>query len=123
MTIPVEQPGEHGAVLIAVLVILMMLSALSAALLINGRTGALIAYNERAGAQAGAAAEAALNHAVELVTTFIAERNANGFANAEARLTRCSRVRTGTRAPSPTTAAWARAPASRQPSRLPLVPS
>lgn len=84
MTIPVEQPGERGAVLIAVLLILMMLSALSAALLINGRTGVLIAYNERAGTQAGAAAEAGLNHAVELVTTFIAERNANGFASADA---------------------------------------
>ena len=84
MRIPVEQPGERGAVLTAVLLILMMLSALSAALMVNVRTEALIAYNERAGSQAAAAAEAGLNHATELATTFIAEWSASGFLSAEA---------------------------------------
>ena len=77
------RPGERGAALIAVLLLLMMLSALSAALVVNGQTETLISYNERAATQAGAAAEAGLNHAVELATTFIRDWNDNGFASIE----------------------------------------
>ncbi len=75
----VEQPNERGSALILVLLVLMMMSALTAALAVNGQTETLISRNQRAGAQAQAAAEAGLNHAVELATTYIFEWNANGF--------------------------------------------
>ena len=69
----VEQSNERGSALILVLLVLMMMSALTAALTVNGRTETLISRNQRAGAQAQAAAEAGLNHAVKLATTFIFE--------------------------------------------------
>ena len=75
----VEQPNERGSALILVVLVLMMMSALTAALTVNGQTETLISRNQRAGAQAQAAAEAGLNHAVELATTYIFEWNANGF--------------------------------------------
>ena len=79
-----EQQGERGAALIAVLLLLMMLSGLSAALVVNGQTETLISRNERAGTQAEVAAEAGLNHAVELVTTYIADWSANGHDSVDA---------------------------------------
>ena len=82
--LPSGRRDERGAALIAVLLLLMMLSGLSAALVVNGETETLISRNERAGMQAGAAAEAGLNHAVELATTFIGDWSANGFLSAEA---------------------------------------
>ncbi len=75
----VEQPNERGSALILVLLVLMMMSALTAALTVNGQTETLISRNQRSGAQAQAAAEAGLNHAVELATTYIFEWNANGW--------------------------------------------
>ncbi len=75
----VEPPNERGSALILVVLVLMMMSALTAALTVNGQTETLISRNQRAGAQAQAAAEAGLNHAVELATTYIFEWNANGF--------------------------------------------
>ena len=80
----VGRPDERGAALIAVLLLLMMVSGLAAALVVNGQTQTLISRNERAGTQASAAAEAGLNHAVEVATTFIADWNANGYASADA---------------------------------------
>jgi hypothetical protein len=80
----VEQPDERGSALIGVLLLLMMMSALAAALGVSGQTETLISRNQRSGAQAQAAAEAGLNHAVELATTYIFEWNANRFANVEA---------------------------------------
>ncbi len=67
----VEQPTERGSALILVLFVLMMMSALTAALTVSGQTETLISRNQRSGAQAQAAAEAGLNHAVELATTYI----------------------------------------------------
>jgi hypothetical protein len=55
----------------------MMMSALAAALGVSGQTETLISRNQRSGAQAQAAAEAGLNHAVELTTTYIFEWQAN----------------------------------------------
>jgi len=78
----VEQPDERGSALIGVLLLLMMMSALAAALAVSGTTETLISGNQRAGAQAEAAAEAGLNHAVELATTYIFEWKSNGFASA-----------------------------------------
>jgi type IV pilus assembly PilX-like protein len=67
----VGRPGERGSALIGVLLLLMMMSALVAALGVNGRTETLISRNQYSEAQAHAAAEAGLNHAVELATNYI----------------------------------------------------
>ena len=75
---------QRGSALIGVTLLLMMISALAAALAVNGYTETLISHNEQVGMQAGAAAEAGLNHAVELATTFIDDWNTNGFASSDA---------------------------------------
>ena len=80
----VEQPHERGSAIVGVVLLLMMLSGLAAALTVNGQTEAFISRNQREETQASAAAEAGLNHAVELATTFIAQSNANGFASTDA---------------------------------------
>ena len=80
----VEQPNERGSALIGVLLVLILMSTLAAALAVSGRTETLVSRNQRSGAQAQAAAEAGLNHAVELATTYIFKWNANGFADVDA---------------------------------------
>jgi hypothetical protein len=80
----VEHPSERGSALLGVLLMMMMMSALGAALAVNGHTETLISRNQRSATQATVAAEAGLNHAVELATTFISQWKANGFANVEA---------------------------------------
>ena len=75
----VERRDERGSALIGVLLLLMMMSALTTALATSGQTETLISRNQRSGAQAQAAAEAGLNHAVGVVLTNIGQWNANGF--------------------------------------------
>ncbi|MBI4888897.1 MAG: hypothetical protein HY824_17490 [Acidobacteria bacterium] len=70
--------------LIGVLLLLMMMSALAAALTVSGQTETLIVRNELAAAQAQAAAEAGINHAAEVVTQYIWDWKALGFANVDA---------------------------------------
>ena len=82
----VELPGERGSALLGVLLLLMMVSALAAALGVSGQTETLISRNQRSAAQAQAAAEAGLNHAAELATAYIFEWKANGLPNVEAAL-------------------------------------
>jgi hypothetical protein len=77
----VQRASERGSALVGVLLLLMMMSALVAALAVGGQTETLISRNERANAQARAAAEAGLNHAVELATTYIFRWSANGFGS------------------------------------------
>jgi cytoskeletal protein CcmA (bactofilin family) len=79
-----ERPGERGSALLAVLLLLMMMSALVAALSVNGRVETAISRNQRSATQAQVAAEAGLNHAVELATTFVFQWKTNGFADADA---------------------------------------
>jgi Tfp pilus assembly protein PilX len=79
-----HRPGERGSALVTVLLLLMLMSALVAALGMNGQTETFISRNEKAAVLGQAAAEAGLNHAVELATTYIFEFNANGFADADA---------------------------------------
>jgi hypothetical protein len=75
--------NERGSSLLGVVLLLMLMSALAAALGVSGETETLISRNQRNGAQAQAAAEAGLNHAVELAVTYIFEWKANGFADSE----------------------------------------
>jgi hypothetical protein len=76
-----QRQGERGIALVAVLLLLMMMSALGMALAVNGETETLIARNQIAGMQAQAAAEAGLNHAVEVATQYIFDWKSNGFAS------------------------------------------
>ena len=77
----VEHAGERGSALLGVLLLLMTMSALAAAMSVNGHTETAISRNERSAAQAQVAAEAGLNHAVELATTFIFQWKANGLVD------------------------------------------
>ena len=80
----VERPGERGSALLGVLMLLLLMSALTAALGVNGQTETLLSRNQRAATQATVAAKAGLNHAVELATTYINQWEANGLADVDA---------------------------------------
>ena len=68
--------------LVAVLLLLMMMTALAGALSVGSQTETFISRNENSGALAQAAAEAGLNHAVELAVTYIFQYKSNGFGSA-----------------------------------------
>ena len=113
----VEQPNERGSALILVVLVLMMMSALTAALTVNGQTETLVSRNQRAGAQAQAAAEAGLNFHFTRSNwrppTSSSGKPTGGQSAPKRRLTRCYLVRTGPaalRSPIWTTAAWPSGP-------------
>ena len=66
--------SARGAALITVLMMLMILSALGTAMTTSAQTELMIARNTVSAAQAHAAAESGLNHAVELAAPFAAVR-------------------------------------------------
>ena len=80
----IGRSGERGSALIGVLLLLMMMSALAAAMGVSGRTETLISRSQRSGAQAQVAAEAGLNHAVELAITYVSKWRANGLVDVDA---------------------------------------
>lgn len=82
----VTRVNERGSALVGVLLLLMMMSALAAALAVSGRTETLVAFNHQSATQARAAAEAGLNHVVEVATTWVFEWDANGFSDIDAAL-------------------------------------
>ena len=63
--------SSRGVALVSTLLILMILSALGAAMTIGSQTEMMLARNVVSSAQAAAAAEAGLNHATELVIPFL----------------------------------------------------
>jgi hypothetical protein len=77
----VERRGERGSALIAVLLLLMMMTGLAGALALGSQTESYVSRNQNSGAQAQAAAEAGLNHAVELAVSYIFEWKSNGFGS------------------------------------------
>ena len=79
----VSAGDERGSALIASLLLLMLMSAITAALALNGRTESLIVHNELAAGGAHMAAEAGLNHAVEVMTEHVWDWKSLGFANSE----------------------------------------
>jgi hypothetical protein len=79
----VSRQDERGFALIAVLLLLMMMSALAAALTTNGTTETLIARNHLFEAQAQEAAEAGLNHAVEVTTQYLFDYKSHGYMTVE----------------------------------------
>jgi cytoskeletal protein CcmA (bactofilin family) len=76
-----HRSDERGIALVTVLLLLMMMSALGMALAVNGETETLIARNQISGMQAQAAAEAGLNHAVEVAIQYIFDWQTNGFSS------------------------------------------
>lgn len=83
-----ERNDERGAALISILLLLIIMSALSAALTISTRTEVMVARNRHSAAQARAAAESGLNHAAEAVIANLLQWNANGFGSPNAAITR-----------------------------------
>jgi len=63
------------------MMLLLVLSALGAAMTTSGQTEIMVARNAVGAAQAHAAAESGLNHAVELMTANLQQFAANGFAS------------------------------------------
>lgn len=63
--------GERGSAIIGVLLLLLMMSALAAALSVSGHTETLVARNHQSHAQAMVAAEAGLNHAAQVIIDHI----------------------------------------------------
>jgi hypothetical protein len=63
--------GERGAALVGVILLLLMMSALAAALGVSGHTETLVARNHETLAQARASAEAGLNHAVQVTIDYL----------------------------------------------------
>ena len=83
----VDTRGECGVALVAVLLLLMIVSALCATMAISGNTETMIARNQVVGNEARAAAEAGAIHAVQMVITNLQNFQANGFATNSAAMT------------------------------------
>ena len=75
---------ERGVALIGVMLLVMVASALGAALTISGITETQIARNYQVAAEARWAAEAGLSHAVEVTMVELRDWQTNGFASASA---------------------------------------
>jgi hypothetical protein len=69
---------ERGAALIGVLLLLMMMSALVAALTVNSQTETFISRNTMAATQAQLSAEAGLNHTVAVAIDYIFQWKSHG---------------------------------------------
>lgn len=65
-------PSERGSALIGVLLLLMVMSALTAAFAVSGQTETLVVRNHQTAAQARAAAESGLNHASQVTFAWLA---------------------------------------------------
>lgn len=63
--------GECGVALVGVILLLLMMSALAAALGVSGHTETLVTRNHQALAQARASAEAGLNHAAQVTIDYL----------------------------------------------------
>lgn len=79
--------GEQGIALITVLVLMVLMSGLTAALVVSGTTETVIARNHQLSSEARAAAEAGLMHAAQLTITRVQAWQTNGFASQSAAMT------------------------------------
>jgi hypothetical protein len=73
--------------LIAVLILLMLVSALCTALTLGANTETFIARNHQGAAEARAAAEGGLNHAIQITITHLQNWRTNGFVSQSAAMT------------------------------------
>ena len=79
--------SEDGFALVLVLLALLVVSGLASAMVTSGRTEVIISTNQERAAQARAAAEAGLNHAIAVTITYVQSFQANGFATPSAAMT------------------------------------
>ena len=75
---------EQGVALVAVLLLLMVMSALCTALATSSHTETIVARNHQTAAHARAAAEAGVIHAIELTVANLQSWQPNGFATPSA---------------------------------------
>ena len=73
--------------MIGVLLLLLIVSTSTAALVVSGRTEIAISQNHEMATQAQVAAEAGLNHAVDVVLTSLRQWQPNGFATPDGAMT------------------------------------
>ena len=78
---------DQGIALIGVLLLLVIVSASSAALAVSGRTDIAISRNHEMATQAQVTAEAGLNHALVVTLAVLGQWQANGFATPDAAMT------------------------------------
>jgi hypothetical protein len=78
-----DRQDDRGFALLSVLLLLMLITALTGALVVSGNTETFLARNHESAAQAEAAAEAGLNHGIQVVLTKLAAWESEGFASAE----------------------------------------
>jgi PilX N-terminal len=89
MSRPLRQrmSGDEGVALLGALLLTMMVSALGAALVVGASTETLIARNHQNAAEARAAAEAGLNHAIQVTIENLQNWQSQGFASRSAAMT------------------------------------
>ncbi len=78
--------AERGSALVGVLLLLLMMTALASALAVSGHTETIVARNHQSAAQARAAAEAGLNHATQVVFSWILAWKTNDYDDVAAAL-------------------------------------
>ena len=83
--------SERGVALIAVLLMLLVMSGMTAALTLSSNTDTMIARNHESAAQARAAAEAGLTHALQITMANLQNWSTNGFASQSAAMSRLLR--------------------------------
>jgi hypothetical protein len=91
---PEPKPGrdaEHGVALLTTVLLLVIVSGLTAAMVVSGRTDLLVARNVQSAAQAQAAAEAGLNHAIAVARPWLRNWEANGFTDSSDAVSRMLR--------------------------------
>ena len=79
--------GERGGVLLGVMLMTMLLTAISVTMSLSGQTELLVARTDESAAQAHAAAEAGLNHAVDVTLTHLQQWQRHGYVSASAAVT------------------------------------
>src|SRR5688572_14178041 len=78
---------EQGVALIIVLMLSTVVAALTMTLTLSGQTHVAISHNHEMAARARTAAEAGLNHGLEVTTAFLRAWQTNGFASTSAAMT------------------------------------
>ncbi len=79
--------SERGVALIIVLMLSSVVAALTMTLTLSGQTHVAIAHNQEMAARARTAAEAGLNHGLEVTSSFLRAWQTNGFASTSAAMT------------------------------------
>ena len=73
--------NEDGSVLLGVMLLTVMMAAISVTMTLSGQTELLLARSDESAAQAYAAAEAGLNHAVDITLVHLGQWQSNGFTS------------------------------------------